>query len=890
MRAIELPAERSSHIASGRSPTWPELDREFAAVILSWTASGGHSDRATAVALRRRVEALCASCVDVAIVSDVEPGVVDDRLRARPKGPGRLLVAAAASGELHEITETGSALMRPRAGSDADHSAMTAILDELAAAGVGPGLVLVVGGDFGGTGSDAHLLVAAATRAVVLSVGVEPAGVPGGVRVLGGGPLALRAVLDAVLTRRSQGRVPSVDDDPAWVLSESSESVDRRRVSESLLTLASGGIGTRGSVEEPARGSRPRTVAAGTYTGTGSEQHLLPGAGWTTLHLAPPPAGDVRQLDLRTGVLLRTEQGEDEVPLRTARLASHATPGLMLMRAECAPNRMTPGPALVARDTMLEQRGHRLQWRSTARGAGANIHALATQHERRGRTVHVLDRLAVYTANSQQEAGLLPERLLDAADRLGFDQLLAEHRAAWARHWDAVDIRIPADAEAQLAGRYALFQLRSHAGRHDELAVGARGLTGQGYSGHVFWDADVFVLPALATIDPAAARAMVRYRYERLGAARKSAERAGRSGARFPWESAADGDDVTPASGRRGGRVIPVRTGELAEHITADVAWAAVFSAEWEGRALPAGSPEAELLTETARYWAHRCGRDGAGRAHIDHVIGPDEYHEDVADNAFTNVMARWNLRAAARLCGGPDADDWLDLAAALVDGYDAGTGRYEQFAGYFGLEPLLVRDFATAPVAADVLLGPDRLAATQVIKQADVLMLHHLIPEETAPGSLGANLDFYGPRTAHGSSLSPAITATLLARAGRADEALDLLRIAMKLDLEDRNGNTGAGLHLATLSGVWQALLFGFAGARVRGTTLNLDPQLPAAWPEMEIRFLALGRHVRLRVDGDQAGVWSDGPLRVRMAGDRVVDLPGGTEFRSPIGRRDAG
>jgi len=291
--------------------------------------------------------------------------------------------------------------------------------------------------------------------------------------------------------------------------------------------------------------------------------------------------------------------------------------------------------------------------------------------------------------------------------------------------------RIPDDPAAQLALRFALFQLWSNTKSGGELAVGARGLSGTGYAGHVFWDADVFVLPAVVSIDPAAAAAMIRYRARRLGAARARARSAGRRGACFPWESAASGEDVTPASVRLGGRVVPVLTGQLEEHVTADVAWAASRYAEWTGRPARLALP---LLLETAGYWASRCRLDDAGDAHIDGVIGPDEYHERVNDNAYTNVMARWNLRAAADAAdraglANAESRRWRDLAERIVDGHDPATGRYEQFAGYYGLEPLLVADFAAPPVAADLLLGRERVAGSQVIKQPDVLMLHHLVP-----------------------------------------------------------------------------------------------------------------------------------------------------------------
>ncbi len=175
-----------------------------------------------------------------------------------------------------------------------------------------------------------------------------------------------------------------------------------------------------------------------------------------------------------------------------------------------------------------------------------------------------------------------------------------------------------------------------------------------------------------------------------------------------------------------------------------------------------------DLLVETARYWASRVRRDSDGRAHIDGVIGPDEYHELVDDNAFTNVMARWNLRRASAVANVAEVERaaWLAVADALVDGYEPTTRVYEQFRGFADLEPILISEVAPRrPIAADLLLGAERTAQAQVIKQPDVLMLHHLVPDEVAPDSLSANLDFYEPRTAHGSSLSPAVHAALLAR-----------------------------------------------------------------------------------------------------------------------------
>ncbi|RZU54611.1 trehalose/maltose hydrolase-like predicted phosphorylase [Krasilnikovia cinnamomea] len=805
-----------------------------------------------------------------------------DRLAARPEADGLRRRAAELAAVRVEVR------VLPAADRPVAHA-----LKRLARRGIGPGLVLLLRGDSGSADADAAPLGPAARRTLTVAVGpltagpAEPSGWPG-----------LLAALDEQLIRRRDRRVPAVDEDPAWTLRETGTDRHRRRVTESLFTLGAGGFATRGAVEEDGPGTVPMTLADGVYTGEGPAEHLLPGPCWTALELHPPPTEEVRILDLRTGVLYRRECGPDAT-VRTLRLVDLTRPGVAAARAEGPPGRLAPGPALclpaadpaaaegVAAGSGVADGYH---WARVAARGGQGITAVAAQQCHTGGTRHVVDRFAVY---AREADGPSPAAVaaLRAAQADGFEHLLAEHRAAWARRWRRVDVRIPDDPEAQRGVRFALFQLWCAAGRHDEAAVGARGISGTGYAGHVFWDADVFVLPAVVSMDPGAADAMVRYRLHRLDAARAAAAQCGRRGARFPWESASSGRDVTPRSGYIGGELVPIRTGELEEHITADVAWAAVHAATWSGRPDLLTGAWRPLLVETARYWASRVRTDGAGRAHIDKVIGPDEYHEDVDDSAYTNVMARWNLRTAAALgpaaAGDAERAAWSDLADRLVDGYDPATGRYEQFAGYGALEPLRAIDLAPPPLAADVLLGRDRVAGSQVIKQADVLMLHHLVPQETAPGSLGPNLDFYGPRTSHGSSLSPAISAALLARDRRPDAALALLRLALRLDLEDATGTSGAGLHVATMGGLWQAVLLGFAGVRVESGAMRVDPCLPDAWGALEVRFRCLRRHVRLRLARDAIEIRTDGPLRVRVPGHPPVLVRG--TARLPAAREGA-
>jgi trehalose/maltose hydrolase-like predicted phosphorylase len=723
--------------------------------------------------------------------------------------------------------------------------------------GIGPGLVLIGAAEFGHRdglpGNTSLLLVPGAARASAVSLGDERHGNPVGVIALDGGPAAFVALLDDQIRRRERGDVPSIDVDPDWSVTVTGVDSEYERAHEALLALADGHIGSNAAPLWTHRAAEPRVLAVGVYTGAGPETTLVEAPVWQQLEPGALPQGRLeRTLDLRTGVLrhaLATVVGRADAAL----FSSLARPGTVALRlaapATLAPAEATDPPAL------------------SVEGTQGGL-AAATVTRRRADGIARAERIGAYVTDGER----LPrpeeaDAALAAADEAGFDLLLAEHRAAWARRWETADVIVDGDAELTRAVRLGLFCVMASVRDDGEAAVGARGATGPGYKGHVFWDADVFVLPFLAATHPPAARAMLEYRFRRLPAARAAARKLGRAGARFPWESAATGEDVTPRLARLpGGGVARIRTGELEEHITADVAWAAACYLDWTGDT--SFEPKAnELLMETARYWASRVRMDSEGRAHIYGVIGPDEYHEAVDDNAFTNVMARWNLRRGAAVAAEPERRRWLQLANALVDGYDPDTGVYEEFAGFFDLEPLIIAKVAPRrPIVADLLLGAERVAGAQVVKQADVLMLHHLVPGEVVAGSLGPNLDFYEPRTAHGSSLSPAIHAGLFARVGRPEDALAPLQLAARLDLDDLTATTAGGVHLAAMAGVWQALARGFAGLRPDIEALAVDPHLPDAWNGLDLRLQFRGVPLRLRVEHELVVVDAGAPLDIRV------------------------
>ncbi len=729
----------------------------------------------------------------------------------------------------------------------------------------------------------------------------------GSILTVEAGPMAVDAVAQQ-LAARSRAELPLPEREVGWVIERDRFDLDRLRVNGAVFTVADGLFGTSGAPLASHPELRRWVLAGGVYTGSGADSRLLGGPVAAQLPLAMTPEPALRRvLDLRSGILWEEILTTDGA-LVSVRFASLAEPGTLVVRARlpgpCPFGRLLLGPD-DEEAVVDEGQADGATWMAvsgTGEGADGGIVAAAADVDH-GDT---LDRIAVYRAapdTRPDPAGTVAA--LRAATDAGFDRLLARHRRAWARRWHDADIVIEGDDELQVGVRFALFHLMASVADRGEAAVGARGLSGPGYRGHVFWDADTFVLPFLAATHPEAARAMIAYRWNRLPEALAAARRLGRAGARFPWESAGSGRDVTPTSARnRTGQLVPIRTGQLEEHIVAQVAWAATCFTEWTGDLAFASGQGRDLLVATARYWASRIRYDEEGLAHIYGVIGPDEYHEPVDDNAFTNVMARWNLRRAAEAVsayGWPDAgpvagnggragagDDgatevqrWLATAEALVDGYDPDTAVYEQFAGFHQLEPLLIAEVAPRrPIAADLLLGAERVSQAQVLKQADVLMAHHLVPDEVEPGSLEPNLRYYEPRTAHGSSLSPAIHAALLARIRHYEPALEALHLAARLDLDDLTGTTAAGLHLATMGSLWHALAFGFAGLRPRRGRLSIDPRLPPSWGSLEIRVRFRGRRLVVTVGHDWLQLVADGPTPVEIddvaydVGPRPVEL----------------
>jgi trehalose/maltose hydrolase-like predicted phosphorylase len=492
-------------------------------------------------------------------------------------------------------------------------------------------------------------------------------------------------------------------------------------------------------------------------------------------------------------------------------------------------------------------------------------------------------------------------RALARSVALGWRGVLAAHEAAWDARWIVSDVCIDGDDESQRALRFAVYHLTSAANPDDErVSIGARALTGDAYLGHVFWDTEIYLLPFYTAVWPQAARALLMYRFDTLPSARAKAAQFGFKGALYAWESADTGTETTPERVvAQDGAIVDILTGRMEHHISADIAYAVWHYWHATGDDAFFLGAGAEILLDTARFWASRAVAEADGRRHIRHVIGPDEYHEDVDDNAFTNVMARWNIaraleamdllqthwpdRAAALreklALGDNELPDWRDAIARIVTGLDAATGIYEQFAGFHALEPLSLADYADRTVPIDVVIGRERTQRSQVVKQADVVALIALLPEEFTGAMAEKNFRHYEPRCGHGSSLSAGLHALVAARLGDAGMALRYLRetAATNLDLDP---NSAGGVRIAGLGALWQAVILGFAGLELRAGTLGIDPKLPPEWRSLSFRVGWRGRSVAIRIAGRMADATlvDDEAMEIRIASATQKLSPGKT------------
>jgi alpha,alpha-trehalose phosphorylase len=495
-----------------------------------------------------------------------------------------------------------------------------------------------------------------------------------------------------------------------------------------------------------------------------------------------------------------------------------------------------------------------------------------------------LTKHAVYV-QSETEPGPMEraaaEDDLDAAMGLGFDGLAAAQRLALDRFWAEADIEVEAGAEVQRAIRWTLFQLHQASANLDGLSIPAKGLTGQAYDGHYFWDTEIYVLPFLVYTRPKLAAEILRFRYGLLPAARRRASEMALQGALFPWRTIT-GDEASAY----------FLAGTAQYHINADIVYALRKYVEVTGDANLLWDIGVELAVETARMWFD-LGFYRSGRFHIHGVTGPDEYTALVDDNAYTNAMARMNLRFAAHavdrmsqevperyarlaaLLGLTDEEvvAWRLAGDAMFIPHDMDLGITPQDVNFLTKEPW---DFEGTPASHYPLLlhfHPLVIYRFQVLKQADVVLADFLLGDEFSSELKRSNFEYYDPITTGDSSLSACVQSIMAAEIGLDEAASAHFQHALFMDLADLAGNTTDGVHMASAGGVWMALVFGFAGVRDHGGTISLEPRLPATWGRLRFRLAVQGRRLTIDITRGQTRVEVVGdPIRIRVNGTSVM------------------
>src|SRR5579864_4594844 len=418
--------------------------------------------------------------------------------------------------------------------------------------------------------------------------------------------------------------------------------------------------------------------------------------------------------------------------------------------------------------------------------------------------------------------------------------------------WAHADIELEGDPEIQQAVRFALFHVLQAGARAEGRPIPAKGLTGPGYDGHAFWDTEIFVLPVLTLTLPRAAADALRWRQLILGKAKEHARELGLRGAAFPWRTirGAESSGYWPA-------------GTAAFHINADIAYAVATYIEATGDTTFEEEVGLELLVETARLWRSLGNLNATtDQFRIDGVTGPDEYSAIADNNVYTNLMAQRNLRWAAEgvklypekaRALGVDADEaasWREAAEKMCIPYDERLGVTPQAESFTEHE---VWDFAhTAPDQYPLLLHFPYfdLYRKQVVKQADLVLAMHLRGDAFTPEQKARNFAYYEPLTVRDSSLSASTQAVLAAEVGQVQLAYDYLGEAALMDLDDLEHNVRDGVHMASLAGVWTALVAGFGGMRHHGESLGFAPRLPPAIRRLTFRLMFLDRLIRLRID----------------------------------------
>jgi len=706
-----------------------------------------------------------------------------------------------------------------------------------------------------------------------------------------------------------------------WILTENYFDPEQLNYKETVFVIGNGYLGTRGSFAEGYPGAVAATLINGVYDDVPIYYTELANCpDWLPLYIIIDneefrlDKGEIfsyqRQLDLKRGILSRKiswrSPNGKTIDLNFERFVSQADQNVLALRIQLTPIDfdgtirirgsidgnpedndgfnswliLDQGYGEASTWLQVRTRTSRIKLAmafkliisgTTAKFRDISVPGFPTVEAKfdavAGKTITVEKLVTVFTSG---EVETPTKAACDKLQQLPiYEDLRKNHEQAWEEIWYHSDIVIEGSAQAQLVVRYNLFQLLISAPRHDDrVSIPAKTLSGFGYRGHIFWDTEFFILPFFIFTQPDIARNLLTYRYHTIEGARRKAKYYGYRGAMYAWESAATGDEVTPRwapAKHLYEEDIRIWCRDREIHISADISiaawlyWQVTNDYEWMRDC------GAEIILDTALFWSSRVELNVLRECYeIRDCIGPDEYHENIDNNAFTNQMVQWHLEKALEVY------DWLretfpekaleleeklqitakrryrwrDISENLFIPYDAQTGLIEQFEGFFQLEDLNLADYEPRTDSMLAILGIKEVNKRQVIKQPDVLMLLYLM-ERTSTTDYGKevlqkNWDYYAPRTdiTYGSSLGPAIHGLVAASLGKTGEAYENFRLAALVDLENTRGNASEGIHAASCGSIWQAIIFGVAGIQFTTNGPVAKPNLPPTWKRLKFKL----------------------------------------------------
>ena len=490
----------------------------------------------------------------------------------------------------------------------------------------------------------------------------------------------------------------------------------------------------------------------------------------------------------------------------------------------------------------------------------------------------------IYTTRDTTSENLTIEQIRDASldeikeiSNMSYEILFNSNKEVWSNYWNDQNIVIEGNDYDQLAIRFAQYHLKVMTPSHDNrCGIAAKGLSGEGYKGHSFWDTEIFILPFYTYSKPEIARKLLEYRYLSIGGARKKAKDNGYEGAMYPWESAwLEDGEVTPVWGAVDivtGKSTKIWSGFIEQHITSDITfaiWQYYMVTNDEDFMEKYGY---EIMFDTAIFWASRLERDEIKqRYHINEVIGPDEYKEHVDNDAFTNWLAYWTIETAINYYNKLKESDSevirkLESKLSLQNAMENWTTKLPkiylpeprdldnvipQNDTFLSLEDIDLTKYKNQEHIGSMFkdYNLDQVNKIQVVKQADVVMLLYLLEHKFSKEVKKANYDYYEKRTLHDSSLSLSTHSILASDIDEKDLAYKLFQEATKIDLGENMKTSDHGIHAASLGGLWQIVVNGFGGVRMVGGNLRINPKLPENWSRLSFSFMWKGNKLDIEL-----------------------------------------